>query len=1065
MAPGLLQTIGSDELTNGITNGEFQSGGFSLSRTRFPHDDVHFDPSLKPKNYQVKGTSTDSKILFQDVRILDSTGREPYQGDVFIQGERIRYVGTVPNGSSLASDPSVRVIAGRGRTLMSGLGDAHTHFTWNNGDLGRLGELGVEEHTLLTARSAQTYLDSGYTMCFGAASAKTRLDCVVRDAINAGELPGPRYLANGKEMAVPDGELVAGITAFAKGPLEMRETIRHHIAVGVDQIKLSMSGEEITETRSAQDCYFSDEETAACVDEAHRQGVRLCAHARARDSVKMCVRHGVDVIYHASWIDEEGMDMLEKAKEKHIVAPGINWLIATLYDAEPFGYSFSKAEQVGYKKELDAAIKGLREMHRRGISVLPGGDYGFAWTPHGTYARDLEHFVKLLNFTPMESVVAATAGVAKLFMREDELGKILPGYFADCILVDGDPLEDISVLQDHARLNAIIINGRIHKLSPQELLRAHPQPVMAKTEPALMNFVAYELTDGTKRTRVGHLDYASNRITPLAYASGTPLSDLYQVFAIDHKSVVSAGEPFARDNVKLLAPIRGRDVLAVGKNYSEHAKEFNASGYDASDNIDIPSHPVIFTKRSTSIIAHEEEILPHANFTSTLDYEGEIGVIIGKSGTDIGEAEADDYVWGYTIINDVTAREKQKDHKQFYIGKSADTFCPMGPIAVPKASLPKTLKIETRVNGELRQEGTTEELIFSVPRLIKTLSESQTLQPGDVIATGTPAGVGFGLNPPKFLQPGDVVEITVSGLGTLRNRIASQSAENQVTKAVAQMSPAPIYNISITNGGLGLTKVGKKLLNVRTLGAGEPVVFVHGLGGTTSYFEPLIATAGLSGKKCILYDLEGHGLSPTQATSVITVQSMVDDLFGLFTHPDFHVESAVLIAHSMGCLVAETFTIQYPHLVKRLVLIGPPPSPLPQVASEGCVKRASAVRAGGMSAVVSTVVAGGTSEKTRASNALAAAAVQQSLLAQDPEGYAKGCTALAGSAHDTIEIEKIRCPTLIVTGDEDKISPASHVQTLAGKVMDCKLAILPDVGHWHAFEDANGLGSAVKSFL
>lgn len=121
-------------------------------------------------------------------------------------GERIKYVGEVPNVESLAKDTKVRTVQGKGRTLMSGLGDAHTHFSWNNGDLGKLGDLGVEEHTLLTARSAQCYIDSGYTMCYGAASAKERLDCVIRDAINDGHLPGPRYLANGKEIAVPDGE-------------------------------------------------------------------------------------------------------------------------------------------------------------------------------------------------------------------------------------------------------------------------------------------------------------------------------------------------------------------------------------------------------------------------------------------------------------------------------------------------------------------------------------------------------------------------------------------------------------------------------------------------------------------------------------------------------------------------------------------------------------------------------------------------------------------------------------------------------------------------------------------
>ena len=370
MSPSAVDTTG--RMLNGFSDHKID--------TMNPHDLVQFDKSLTPKRYEIQGTNSDSKILILDVNIIDSTGNDPFHGDVYIEGERFKHVGGVPNKESLLKDKDVRTIDGRGRTLMSGLGDAHVHFSWNEGDLGKLGDLGVEEHTLLTARSAQTYLDSGYTMCFGAASAKERLDCVVRDAINAGTLPGPRYLANGKEMAVPDGELVAGITAFASGPLEMREVIRHHVKIGVDQIKLSMSGEQITEIRDAQDCYFSDEETAACVDEAHRHGKRLCAHARARDSVKQCIKHGVDIIYHASWIDDEGMEMLDRAKHKHIVAPGLNWLIATIYEAGAFGYSFEKAEQVGYKQELDAAVKGLKEMHRRGITVLPGGDYGFAWS-------------------------------------------------------------------------------------------------------------------------------------------------------------------------------------------------------------------------------------------------------------------------------------------------------------------------------------------------------------------------------------------------------------------------------------------------------------------------------------------------------------------------------------------------------------------------------------------------------------------------------------------------------------------------------------------------------------
>lgn len=235
-----------------------------------------------------------SKTLFRDVSITDSTGAQPYRGDVLVDHDRIVAVGTVDPGAG----DGVRVIEGRGRTLMSGLCDAHTHFTWNNsGDLVGLAALPVEEHLLFAIESARSCLDSGYTMCLVAASAKDRLDVVCRDVINAGRFPGPRYLANGPEIAVTGGELVKGITWFADGPEEMRKTVRRLIEIGVDQIKLSMTGEEITGTQRAEDTYMSDEEVAAAVTEAHRRGKRVCAHARSAESVKMCVRHGVDIVY------------------------------------------------------------------------------------------------------------------------------------------------------------------------------------------------------------------------------------------------------------------------------------------------------------------------------------------------------------------------------------------------------------------------------------------------------------------------------------------------------------------------------------------------------------------------------------------------------------------------------------------------------------------------------------------------------------------------------------------------------------------------------------------------
>jgi 2-keto-4-pentenoate hydratase/2-oxohepta-3-ene-1,7-dioic acid hydratase in catechol pathway len=196
--------------------------------------------------------------------------------------------------------------------------------------------------------------------------------------------------------------------------------------------------------------------------------------------------------------------------------------------------------------------------------------------------------------------------------------------------------------------------------------------------PGLTHYAAYVDPD-TAAPRIGHFDLAANTIQPLSFISGTLVANLYQVIEAGPAKIMAAPgqEPFPASDVKLLAPISGRDVLAVGKNYMDHAREFNSSGFDSSDKVDRPSHPVIFTKRATSITASGEDIYPHPAFTETLDYEGEIGVIVGRQGFRIREEDAWDYVWGYTVVNDVTARERQRDHKQFFIGKSADTFCPM----------------------------------------------------------------------------------------------------------------------------------------------------------------------------------------------------------------------------------------------------------------------------------------------------------------------------------------------------------------------------------------------------
>jgi 2-keto-4-pentenoate hydratase/2-oxohepta-3-ene-1,7-dioic acid hydratase in catechol pathway len=222
------------------------------------------------------------------------------------------------------------------------------------------------------------------------------------------------------------------------------------------------------------------------------------------------------------------------------------------------------------------------------------------------------------------------------------------------------------------------------------------------------------------------------------------------------------------ESVELLAPIPrpAKNIFCVGKNYAEHAIEMGSKD-------DIPEHVMVFTKSPTTVIAHDEHILAHTELTEQLDYEGELAVVIGKKGIAIKREEALDYVFGYTIINDVTARDLQAKHKQFFIGKSLDTTCPMGPWIVHKSAIsnPNNLDIKTLVNGEVRQDSNTGNFIFPVEEVIAVLSQGMTLEPGDIIATGTPAGVGKGFKPPRFLRSGDTIEITVEGIGTLRNKV------------------------------------------------------------------------------------------------------------------------------------------------------------------------------------------------------------------------------------------------------------------------------------------------------
>jgi imidazolonepropionase-like amidohydrolase len=330
-----------------------------------------------------------------------------------------------------------------------------------------------EEHTLWAASVAKLYLDYGWTSCVGAATPKPRLDCVIREAINSGQIPGPRYLAASQEITVtgslgddmlphlPYPEMSFGMVV--DGPEEMRKQVRMFLKYGVDTIKLNLSGDNLVPGADATTNWMSDEEVAIAVRETRVRGRRVSCHARSTGSIKQSMRHGLDIIYHASFADEEALDMLEAAKDRIFVAPGLSVIIRLLNEGEVVGINNQQAKRMGYERELEAAVTSMKAMLRRGIRVLPGGDYGFAWAPHGENAKDLEYFVKYLGMTPMEAIVSCTRWGGQMMMHGKELGEIKEGYLADLLLVDGDPLSNIAILQDRTKLLAIMKDGAFHK--------------------------------------------------------------------------------------------------------------------------------------------------------------------------------------------------------------------------------------------------------------------------------------------------------------------------------------------------------------------------------------------------------------------------------------------------------------------------------------------------------------------------------------------------------------------------------------------------------------------------
>jgi len=411
-----------------------------------------------------------SHVLFRNVRVLDASGAAPFAGQVRVQGNRIKEVAR--DGRSLEAGDA-EVIDGGGATLMPGLIEAHAHISFcDTASLEALGDMPPEEHTLATMKFARRMLDQGFTALFSAASAKPRIDIAIRNAIEAGDIPGPRMRAASPELTVTGGlgdvrrhHMYRETFAICcDGADQFRKVAREMCREGVDTLKINPSGDEFIPFARAHLTVMNESEVAAVAEVARSRGKMMAAHARSAESVKMCVRNGVDVIYHASLADAEALDMLEAERDRIFVAPALGIMYATA-KGEGAGYGLTTDHPVAiyFARELERCIENMKELKRRSLRILPGGDYGFAWTPIGTNARDIEHFVKLLGFSPLEAIQAATKLGGQLMQLGDELGQVREGFLADLLLVDGDPLADVAILQDAARLAGIMKDGVFHK--------------------------------------------------------------------------------------------------------------------------------------------------------------------------------------------------------------------------------------------------------------------------------------------------------------------------------------------------------------------------------------------------------------------------------------------------------------------------------------------------------------------------------------------------------------------------------------------------------------------------
>jgi imidazolonepropionase-like amidohydrolase len=407
-------------------------------------------------------------ILLENGNVWDGSGRPAFAADVLVRGNRIAQVRPRLAQDSIAA----RRIDVKGHTIIPGLVDGHAHLPFaHKANMADTGDIPPEEHTLLTLLHARIVLDAGFTSCVSGGSAKPRLDIAVRDFIEAGHAPGPRLLAASPELTntgnLGDERRLhlyrESIAMVVDGADEMLRAVRMLIREGVDTIKLNVSGNQTIPNARSHVTVMREDELATAAETAHAHGKRVAAHVRSANSIKMALKHGVDLLYHCEYADEACLDLMEAARDHIFVAPAIGLLHALMHEAGPWGLTYEKAKASGVVDQFEHAQKVFPELRKRGVRILIGGDYGFPWTPHGNNARDLEHFVRHLGYTDAEALVCATRTGADAMMMQGQIGEIKDGFLADLLVVAGEPHNDVRLLQVPGNIKLIVKDGRIHK--------------------------------------------------------------------------------------------------------------------------------------------------------------------------------------------------------------------------------------------------------------------------------------------------------------------------------------------------------------------------------------------------------------------------------------------------------------------------------------------------------------------------------------------------------------------------------------------------------------------------